>query len=204
MGKDITTNEDFLRKIEQKRIKYSYKDYINGKRMLNDENSENKIDEDEHDMDMICNNIWLGNYKAAYDKELLDEHNIKYVINITDTIECPFDDKFYLYIPIRDKYSCKLATKHFIIKNYLRAFKFIDEAISKGYGVLVHCKKGHHRSANLLLFYLVYKFNVGYIEALIYIKTKRPQALCRKTCINKWGMDVYKFLITRDIKYLKD
>ena len=171
--------------------------------MMNDENSENHIDENEHDMDEIIHNVWLGNFKAAYNKEELDEKNIKYIINITDAIECPFDDKLYLYIPIRDKYSCKYATKHFIIKNYLQAFVFIDKALEKNKGVLIHCKKGHHRSANLILFYLIYKCNIGYIQALAFIKHKRPQALCRKTCINKWGMDVYKFLITRNKKYLE-
>lgn len=187
----------------KKKIKYSYNDYLNGKKIINDENSENNIN-DENDMDMITNNIWLGNYKAAYNKKELDKHNIKYIINITDTIECPFDDKYYLYIPIRDKYSCNSLSKHFIIKNYLRAFHFIDVALKNNTGVLVHCKKGHHRSGNLILFYLIYKFNLGYLESLVYIKSKRPKALCRKTCINKWGMEVYKYLITRDVKYLKD
>ena len=191
-----------MEKIKEKRIKYSFKDYINGKKIINDENSENMISERENDMDQIIPNVWLGNYEAAYNKEELDKHNIKYISNITDTIECPFSDKYYLYIPIRDKYSCNLATKHFIIKNYLRAFVFIDTALSDKSAVLIHCKKGHHRSANLLLFYLIYKYNIGYIEALIYIKSKRPEALCRKTCINKWGMDVYKYLVTKDKKYL--
>lgn len=200
--KKYENEEEFDNKVKEKRLKYSYNDYINGNLMLNDENSENHIDEDEHDMDEIVKNIWLGNFKAAYDRDELDKHNIKYVINITDTIECPFDDKLYLYIPIRDKYSCHYASKHFIIRNYLKAFKFIDEALNRNKGVLIHCKKGHHRSANILLFYLIYKYNMGYIKALMLIKSKRPQALCRKTCINKWGMDVYKFLITKDKKYL--
>ena len=64
--------------------KYSYKDYIKGKTITNDENSINNIDSDENDMDMIIDNLWLGNYKAAYNKKELDKHNIKYIINITD------------------------------------------------------------------------------------------------------------------------
>ena len=81
-------------KLKEKRIKYSFKDYINGKKIINDENSENMISEKENDMDEICPNVWLGNYEAAYNKEELDKHNIKYIINITDTIECPFSDKY--------------------------------------------------------------------------------------------------------------
>ena len=206
MDKKIKSDKEFLESIANKKNKYSYKDYLSNKKIANDENSANDIDNEEEDMTEIINNVWLGNYKAAYNKKELDKHNIKYIINITDTIECPFDDKYYLYIPIRDKYSCNLASRHFIIKNYFRAFLFINDALNHNKGVLVHCKKGHHRSANLILFYLIYRYNLGYIEALIYIKSKRPQALCRKTCINKWGMVIYKFIImnnkSNDNKYI--
>ena len=34
-----------MEKIKEKRIKYSFRDYINGKKIINDENSENMISE---------------------------------------------------------------------------------------------------------------------------------------------------------------
>lgn len=179
---------------------YSYKDYLEGKQIINDENSENEIPLDENNMDKITNNIWLGNYKAAYNKSELDKHNIQYIINITDKIESPFKDKNYLIIPVRDKYSCSINDKNYIKYQYLKAFEFINLAIDNGSNILIHCKKGHHRSANLILFYLVYKYNIGYIQSLIYINNIRKYALKRKTCLNKWGLEVYKDIILHKYK----
>lgn len=174
--------------------KYSYNDYIGGKKIVHDENSDDEIPEDEHDMDKIIANIWLGNYRAAYNKKELDRHNIDYIINITDKIESPFKDKNYLIIPVRDKYSCEKKQQYYIMYQILRAFDFIDLAIANKSNILVHCKKGHHRSANLILFYMIYKYNIGYIPALIYINNIRKYSLKRKTCINKWGLEVYKVI----------
>lgn len=157
--------------------------------------SEIEIPEDENDMDLIIPNIWLGNYRAAYNKEELDKHNINYIINVTDKIKSPFKDKKYLVIPIKDKNICGINNQSYIMQNILNSFKFIDEAIKNNSQVLIHCRKGHHRSANLVLFYLIYKYNIGYIPAMIYINSIRKYALIRNTCINKWGIEVYKLII---------
>jgi hypothetical protein len=170
---------------------YDYETYLN----TSNDISEVNIPEDENDMDLIIPNIWLGNYRAAYNKQELDAHNIRYIINITDKIQSPFSDKKYLIIPIRDKKVCELHFQKYMIQNILKSFKFIDEAINNNSQVLIHCRKGHHRSANLVLFYLIYKYNIGYIPALIYINSIRKYALIRDTCINKWGIEIYKLLI---------
>jgi len=182
--------------------KYSYQDYLNNKKIIHDENSADFIGKNEHDMDEIVKGIYLGNYRAAYNKEELDKHNIKYIINITDKIECPFDDIKYLYIPIRDKYSCNPKTSYYIIRNYLKAFDFINNALDNGQNILVHCKKGNHRSGNVILLYIIYKYHLSYIEALLYIKHIRPSALRRKTCMNKWGMRLYAYMCVNG--WLKD
>ena len=174
--------------------KYSYNDFLNNKKIIHDENSDDNINKFENDMDEIVNGIYLGNYRSAYNKKELDKHNIKYIINITDKIECPFKDKKYLYIPIRDKYSCNPKTSYYIIRNYLKSFDFINNALDNNCSILIHCKKGHHRSANIVLFYLIYRYHLSYVEALLYIKTIRPEALNRKTCMNKWGMRLYAYM----------
>lgn len=183
--------------------KYSYADYIRGKKIVHDENSDDEIPADENKMDRIIDGIWLGNYKAAYDKEALDDNNINYIINITDKIESPFDDKHYLIIPVRDKYSCGEESKEYIMYEILKSLDFINEALKNKSDILIHCKKGHHRSANLILFYLVYRYNIGYIPALVYINSIRKYALKRKTCINKWGIEVYKDIVNKKLSLKK-
>lgn len=151
----------------------------------------------EYDMDLITNNIWLGNKAAAHNKQLLDKYNIKYIINVTPDIENKFENQGikYLRVPIHDAELCEVKVNK---KNYellLESFRMINEAIKNKYGVLVHCKKGHHRSANLLLFYYIYMYNTSYIKTLIMINYIRPKSLVRNTCINNWGMEIYKNII---------
>lgn len=174
--------------------KYSYQDYLNNKKIEKDENSlDNKFD-GENEMDEIVEGLYLGNYRAAYNKEELDKHNIKYIINITDKIECPFNDIKYLYIPIRDKYSCNPKSSYYIVRNYLKAFDFINNVLDNKQNILIMCARGHSRSASIVLFYLIYKYHLSYVEALLYIKHIRPKALNRPLCMNKWGLRLYAFM----------
>lgn len=154
----------------------------------------------ENNMDHICNQIWLGNKESALDHNNLIVHNIKYVLNCTPDIPCPFKDIIYYRVPIHDKEICDVSFSKKIFEYIFNSFKFIDTALKNNKGVLVHCKKGHHRSANIILFYLVYKYNIGFIYALMMINNIRPKALVRNTCINSWGIVIYKQLVM--IKYI--
>lgn len=166
------------------------------KDMDGDNVRDSTIPYDENNMDEIIPGVWLGNYRAAYNKKELDKNNIKYIINITDSIDSPFEqDKKYMIIPIHDKNVCEIKSKEFMMKSIVDSINFIDEALNNNYSILVHCRKGHHRSANLILFYLVYKYNIGYIPAIIYINNIRKYALMRNTCINKWGIEIYKLIV---------
>ena len=60
----------------------------------------------ENDVDLIIPNLWLGNRKCALDENFIKSANIKYVVNITDGIECPFSYITYYHVPLRDKKMC--------------------------------------------------------------------------------------------------
>lgn len=173
--------------------KYSYQDYLDHKPIKLNNNKSKFIDvPDEKEKDLIIHNLWLGDYRAAYNKPELDKHNIQIIINATDILECPFSDKVYYLIPFHDKDVCDDCNKNFIINSIISSIMIIDYALDHDIGVLVHCKKGHHRSANIILFYLMYKFNLGYLPSVFYINNIRPGALNRVTCINKWGIEFIK------------
>ena len=157
----------------------------------------------ENDMDHIQNQIWLGNKESAFNYDKLMYHNIHYVINCTPNLPNMFENKGVKYyrVPIHDKEVCDLSYSKQMYEYILGSFNFIDEALKNNSGVLVHCKKGHHRSANIILFYLIYKYNMGYINALMMINQIRPTALVRNTCINNWGLNIYKQLVI--LKYIK-
>lgn len=178
-------------------VKHSYQDYLNNKAIKRNDDLLSPIDvnKKEHPMDEIIPNVYLGNYVAAYEKDLLDKHNINYIINITDSIECPFNDKKYLYIPIRDKWLADIKYYQYTISFIIKAIHFINKALANNSAILVHCKKGHHRSANLILFYLISKYpKLSFEEAENYIRSKRPTALTRETNLNKIGKSIGLYL----------
>jgi hypothetical protein len=146
----------------------------------------------ENDVDLIIPNLWLGNKQAALDEDFIKNNNIKHVVNVTDGIHCPFSFVTYLHIPIKDKKMCDIQSKDAMIQYIDVAMKFILRALQNNEGVLVHCRKGHHRSANIVVIFLMKYLKFGYIPSIIYINNIRPYALRRKTCINKWLLNYYQ------------
>lgn len=61
-----------------------------------------------------------------------------------------------------------------ILKDFRKAFEFIDEAVQKGQGVLIHCKQGISRSATLAIGYVMKKNNLEFQQAYDYVKSRSP------------------------------
>lgn len=146
----------------------------------------------ENDVDMILPNLWLGNRYAALNEKFIKKYNIKYIVNVTDGIHCPFTDITYFHIPIKDKKMCGVNSGDAML-NYIDAsLKFINKGLSENVGVLVHCRKGHHRSANIVVAFMMKYLHIGYIPCITYINNIRPYSLRRHTCVNKWLFNYYK------------
>lgn len=146
-------------------------------------------EKDEKDVNEVIPNLWLGNVSAAYDKTFLDKYKIKYILTVMDE----FDDKFkynditYLVIPIKDKdTSSRNMNSVFDI-----ATLFILHALQNKENILVHCRKGHHRSAAIVVAFLIKYLKVDYTSATIYINYLRPYALIRKTCMTDHAFQYY-------------
>jgi hypothetical protein len=146
----------------------------------------------ENDVDLIIPNLWLGNKKAALDESFISSANIKYIVNVTDGIYCPFSNITYYHIPIKDKKMCAPELGDIMYTYIDSALDFILKGLMENVGVLVHCRKGHHRSANIVLIFLMKYLKIGYIPGLIYINDIRPFALRRNTCVNKWIVNYYR------------
>ncbi|QKF94051.1 dual specificity phosphatase [Fadolivirus algeromassiliense] len=144
----------------------------------------------ENDANEIIPNLWLGNIKAAYNQEFLKTYNIKNVLTIMDD----FDNKYkynsitYLVIPIKDEHSCSKD----MINIFNIATNFIYNSLQNNEPILVHCKKGHHRSAALVVAFLIKYLNVDYLLALRYINYLRPCAVRRNTCM---GNHLFKYYL---------
>jgi hypothetical protein len=134
---------------------------------------------EEKDVSEIVPNLWLGNYKAAISKTFLTKFNIKYIVNITPNVPNVFPHIEYFHIPVRDDDTCN--------KDLNKAFdgstEFILNGLKNGTGVLVHCMRGHHRSASVVVAFLMRYLDVEYLRAVTYINSLRKCALVRDTCM---------------------
>lgn len=136
---------------------------------------------DEYDANLIINNLWLGNHKVAYDIDFIREKNINYMINVTNDYDNKFNISKYMKIPIKDENACYQD----ILSLMIDGSDFINYAIKNNGNILVHCKRGHHRSASIVALYLMRYENMTLINAISIIKKIRPTSFRRMTCMLK-------------------
>lgn len=145
----------------------------------------------EKDVNEIIPNLWLGNFKAAYDRQYLKAYNIRYIVSIMDNFDkrYQYDGITYLFIPVTDEDTCNANMNNI----FEATTKFILTSLHANQGVLVHCKQGHHRSASIVAAFLFQYLNITYATAINYIRKIRPCALRRPTCIQKKLYEYYVY-----------
>jgi len=75
----------------------------------------------------------LGDHITALNEEILDQHGITHILNVTDDVPNMFRNKYnYKRIKVKDESESDLYSK------FSKANNFIEMARSKG-KVLVHC-----------------------------------------------------------------
>jgi len=62
-----------------------------------------------------------------------------------------------------------------IAEHFVPTANFIDSALGKGLGVLVHCQAGVSRSTTLVAAYLMIKLGLNVEQAVEKVRTVRPQ-----------------------------
>lgn len=128
----------------------------------------------------IIPNLFLGDGCAAIDQNFIYMNNIKLIINCANDCHTPeFIDKentfTYVHFKIIDHSDAP-------IKDHIHeAVILINLVLSRGQGVLVHCKAGVSRSATFVIAYLMkYGTNIEHPksmerdEAFTYVKERRP------------------------------
>lgn len=132
----------------------------------------------EHDADLILPNLWLGNYKVAVDRNFLEKYNIQYIVNVTTEIPSVFPGLNYFNLRV-DRKFCGAKMNMMIDQ----AVDFIQMGLNRNCGVLVHCRKGHHRSASIVLAYLIKYKATSFEDGLKYIRYLRPTTFKRSACM---------------------
>ena len=119
----------------------------------------------------IINNLYLGSSFNAYDLELLKNYNIKVILNITHEINNFYQSELdlnYYKFPIFDNNLDDISN----ILNI--TFDIIHRHLNKNESILVHCYMGASRSASVIIYYLMKKYYLSYVQALNFVTDKRP------------------------------
>lgn len=139
----------------------------------------NKASIVEADANLIIDLIWLGNMRAAHDLKFVTTKCIRHIINITKNVPNIFMNINYLTLPINDIEVC--YNNYFPMMN--KGAALINKIVSEKIPILVHCKRGHHRSAAVLALYFMKYHKMSLIDAIKLIKYVRPTTFQRITCM---------------------
>lgn len=173
----------------------------------------------ENAMDMIIPYLFLGNYDSSINRVNLKQKKIFTVIRLLQEYEFDIDNKTeqikynvkkikyghtyiidgvkYYHFPIKDKSMCKYNLNDF--------FNYVNNIMAKYFlrknNMLVHCKRGHHRSASIVASFIIKYFKIAYTEVVQYINNFRKCALRRDTCISRALFDYTLYLNNKYCNY---
>ncbi|KLO18048.1 phosphatases II [Schizopora paradoxa] len=123
-------------------------------------------------VDLIVENLFLGNLVAARSPRSLSERRISHIVSVcADPIpaDSPASGIRQLRIPVEDVEYADLLI------HLPMACRFIHQALSEGGVVLVHCEQGLSRSATVVAAYLMWTRRLRATDALEFIRRAREQ-----------------------------
>lgn len=120
--------------------------------------------------EIIEKSLYLSSYVVASDLDCLNKHGITHVVNTAaDVCDSNFPSKFkYLTYYLKDSNSEDISLF------FYRTLEWIDEALSSGGRVLVHCQMGVSRSSTIVMAYLMWRFGISFEQAFNRVRETRP------------------------------
>jgi protein-tyrosine phosphatase len=136
------------------------------------------IDSGMDHVNLIIDNLWLGNIIIANDENFIRDNNIKLVINCTRETKIPEWYEKYNIQAIRLPINDYNGNEENIIlrKSINELINIIDDYRRVNKPVLVHCFAGMQRSATVIASYLKNKYTFSGHNAMLFTKHKRKVA----------------------------
>jgi protein-tyrosine phosphatase len=118
----------------------------------------------------IVDSIYLGSAFNAGNIESLRNNNIGLIINMTNEITNHYESEIeYKRYPLYDNNSDSIL--EYLDLAYRDICKYRIDNPNKN--ILVHCFMGASRSASVVSYYLIKKYNITVDDAIIKLKSKR-------------------------------
>lgn len=131
-----------------------------------------------HKPQEIVPGVWIGPLSVLRNSEFIEGNNIHVLISVTDTRIKPLI-MTQKYIP-SPEYSCHAfdpgnrVTNPLAIVSQLKSIcDVIQQAQDSGVGTFIFCESGNDQSAVAASAYLIFSRNLGLIEAVQYVQSKR-------------------------------
>jgi len=125
-------------------------------------------------MSKITDNIWVGNYNDSCNDEFLKKYKITHILCCAKEITKLSDnlvteDYTYYRLPIVEEPVGKRKFNAWFRKGAAK----INEWVSKGHNVLVHCAQGISRSVSTVITYLILYKGFSYDKAYGIVQKHR-------------------------------
>ncbi|CAF2723456.1 unnamed protein product [Rotaria sp. Silwood2] len=128
------------------------------------------IDIESFQLSEIIPGLYLGSAHDAENVNLLQQHQVNVVINVSTTIPCYFENENifeYRRVPCHD------SSHQNILQYFETTFEYIHRKLSMNEVILVHCQGGVSRSPSFIIGYLMKYHSKTFDEAHRLVKTKR-------------------------------
>eukprot|EP00743_Colponemidia_sp_Colp-15_P003642 GILK01003931.1.p1 GENE.GILK01003931.1~~GILK01003931.1.p1 ORF type:complete len:473 (-),score=73.63 GILK01003931.1:193-1611(-) len=123
-------------------------------------------------MSQITDTLFIGSDEIAKHREILSQHKITHIVNCAGNVCENYWPNDFSY----KKYYLKDDKQELIDSVLLDALEFMDNAISSGGRVYVHCIQGVSRSAAMIIAYLMWSQKLTYDQA--YTKLRECRGVC--------------------------
>ncbi|KAM3967827.1 uncharacterized protein ACR2FA_011367 [Aphomia sociella] len=130
------------------------------------------------DVNEVYPGLFVGDAVAAKDKSFLKRMGINYVLNTAEGKRYTMVDTSHLYyrdcpgLRYKGFQLMDLPTTDISLYFHIAA-NFIDECISHGGRILVHCYMGVSRSATCAIAFLMIKRGMTFTEAMSLVRSRR-------------------------------